>query len=138
MNILSKLAITILLLRTFGESDISLRVTRSAPPVHPLFTVTGGLTVAEVAVEKESGRVLTRILHGEIPFIGTALTSLAHWRFEVPPNAGIARTSVTFLFRPATIHSVKVLVQPVKSWSPTEDAPALPREIHDPGYPAEL
>jgi TonB family protein len=33
------------------------------------------------------------------------------------------------------IHAVKPLPAPVKPWNPLADAPALPREVVDPGYP---
>jgi hypothetical protein len=135
MTLAKPLAALLMALILKGD-DVSLRVVKAAvPPVHPALTISAGLAVVEVEVNEDSAIVLTRILHGETPFINAALTSLAHWRFAAPGSSGRAQTSVTFLFRPPMIHAIKPLTEPVKPWNPLADAPALPKEVVDPGYP---
>jgi TonB family protein len=113
--------------------DLSLRVTRSVPAIHPRNTLAAGLSVIEVELDQATLR--TRVLYGKSPFSTSALNAITQWRFAAPPTATLSRTSVTFLFRPPTIYSVRVLDAPVKPWMPGEDSSALPQQVIDPGYP---
>ena len=117
------------------QGDVSLRVEHAQPPVHPVNTLATGLVVTEIEIERVSGRIQTRVLCGEPPFVAAALEALAHWRFIIPSDSDIGRTSVTFLFRPAAIYSVNIGATTTWPWKLDSDYPPLPQQIIDPGYP---
>ena len=125
-------AVALLLL---DQQDVQLRVQRVEPPAHPVKTLATGLVVVEIDIERITGKVQTRVLSGESPFVPSPLEALRQWRFVVPPDTDIGRTSVTFLFRPPAIYSVKVGATAIRPWDPNEDFPPLPQEVIDPGYP---
>lgn len=118
------------------EQDSSLRLERAVPPAHPVNTVTSGVAVVEIELERATDLLKTRMLYGESPFMPRALNALKQWRFKVPDELPIARTSVTFLFRPPAFYLLEPLTTPVSPWTPGKDAPALPQQVVDPGYPA--
>jgi TonB family protein len=130
----NKLLVVVALLSLAGQEG-SMRVQRVEPPAHPVNTVATGLVVVEIYIERTTGEIQTRMLHGESPFALSALEALKQWRFVAPPEPDIGRTSVTFLFRPPSIYSVKIGATAIWPWDPSLDFPALPQEIIDPGYP---
>jgi TonB family protein len=94
-----------------------------------------GLVVAEVEIEPISGKMQTRVLCGEPPFVASAEEALKQWRFILAPETDIGRTSVTFLFRPPAMYSVKIGTTATWPWDLDGDFPALPQQVIDPGYP---
>ena len=116
--------------------DLSLQLDRAVPPVHPVNTQSLGMAVVEIQVNSTTGALDTRVLYGEAPFVTSALKALKQWRFHAPAGAEVSRTSVTFLFRPPAVYSLKPGSTLVRPWMPGEDWPALPQEVIDPGYPA--
>jgi TonB family protein len=118
------------------ERDLSLRVQHAVAPAHPGHTPAGGLVVAEIVANATTGAVQTRPLHGEPPFLVSALDALMRWRFSTPPGVVPSRTSITFLFRPPALYSVGMPDTVIRPWMPGEDSPAIPQRVIDPGYPA--
>jgi hypothetical protein len=117
------------------QQDMSLRVDRAVSPSHPVRTIAGGVVVIQMDMHGDPEMMATSILEGEVPFVTAAMNALTHWTFSSPPTASVARTSVTFFFRPRSPYPMKVLKKPVSPWSVQEDRPALPIEAIDPGYP---
>ncbi len=117
------------------ESDASLRIQRAVSPVRPAHAGAAGLVVTEVELETATGRLQTRLLHGDYPFTAGALDALRQWRFSPSIEATHSRTSITFLFRPPLTHPVKIETLGVRPWIPGSDSPSLPQQISDPGYP---
>jgi TonB family protein len=117
------------------QRDISVRVERVESPAHPVNTLAAGLVVTEIEIERISGKIQTRVLCGEPLFVASALEALKEWRFIVPSEADIGRTSVTFLFRPPGMYPVKIGATAVCPWNLDADFPALPQHVIDPGYP---
>jgi hypothetical protein len=98
-------------------------------------TLTAGFVVTEIEIERVSERVQTRVLCGEPPFVTSALDALNRWQFVFSPEADVARTSVTFLFRPPLLHPVRIGPMTTWPWNLDQDFPALPQQVVDPGYP---
>jgi TonB family protein len=118
-----------------AQRDIPMRVEHVEGPAHPVNTLAAGVVVAEIEIERISGKMQTRVLCGEPPFVASALEALKQWRFALSAEADIARTSVTFLFRPPAMYAVKVAATAICPWSLDEDFPPLPQQVIDPGYP---
>jgi TonB family protein len=117
------------------QRDLSVRVERVQPPIHPVNTVAAGLVVVEVDIKRTTGETQTRVLCGEPPFLTSAVEALNRWRFIAPADVDIGRTSVTFLFRPPAMYPVRIGAPATWPWSLDEDFPALPQHVIDPGYP---
>ena len=132
---LQHIFLALVALSLLEQGDISLRVQRVEPPAHPVNTLATGLVVVEIDIERTTSKMQTRVLSGESPFVHSALEALERWRFAAPPEADIGRTSVTFLFRPPAIYSVKIGAMALRPWNLDQDFAALPQEIIDPGYP---
>ena len=134
--VIVKLLLTIVLASMLMDGqDMSLRVDRAVTPSHPVRAIAGGVAVIQMDMHGDPEMMATSILEGEVPFVTAAMNALTHWAFSAPPNASVARTSVTFFFRPQSPYPMKVLKKPVSPWSVHEDRPALPIEAIDPGYP---
>ena len=118
-----------------SQRDIPLQVEHVEPPAHPVNTIAPGLVVIEVEIERISGKIQTRVLCGEPPFAASALEALMRWRFSVPRDTDISRTSVSFFFRPPAMYPVKSGAPAVCPWNLDHDFPALPQQVVDPGYP---
>jgi TonB family protein len=117
------------------QRDLSLHVQRAFSPAHPRQTLATGLVVAEIVVNPGTGGVQTRPLHGERPFLISALDSLMRWRFSAASGAVQSRTSITFLFRSPVLYSADLGEIAIRPWMPGEDCPALPQKVIDPRYP---
>jgi hypothetical protein len=117
------------------QRDLSLHVQHAFSPAHPRQTLATGLVVAEIIVNPATGGVQTRALHGERPFLISALDSLMSWRFSPPAGAVHSRTSISFLFRSPVLYSVDLGEIAIRPWMPGEDCPALPQKVIDPSYP---
>jgi TonB family protein len=129
------LVLVLLLSPVADQRDLSLHVQQAASPAHPHRTLATGLVVAEIIVNPATGAVQTRALHGETPFLISALDSLMRWRFSAAPGAVQSRTSITFLFRSPVPYSVELEQTAIRPWMPGEDCPALPQKVIDPLYP---
>jgi TonB family protein len=130
------IALPLLGISLLQDRDLSLRVERSVPPSHPVNTLATGVTVVEIELDGLTGGLKTRPLYGEQPFATSALKALMGWRFALPPEADLARTSITFLFRSPAIYAARIPALAVRPWAPGLDIPALPQEVVDPMYPA--
>jgi TonB family protein len=117
------------------QSDVSLKVRYAGALMPPVHTWTPGLVVTEVIVNQSTGAVQTRPLHGEPPFLSSALDALMQWRFAPPADMVRSRTSITFLFRPPAAYPIAIADSMIRPWMPGEDSPALPQKVIDPGYP---
>lgn len=115
--------------------DLSLRVERSVPPAHPFNTQATGISVIEIELDGITGGLKTRLLYGEPPFVTPALNALMGWKFALPLNTDLSRTSITFLFRSPAIYSARIPTLAIRPWVPGLDAAALPQQVVDPGYP---
>ena len=78
------------------QRDISVRVERVESPAHPVNTLAAGLVVTEIEIERISGKIQTRVLCGEPPFVASALEALKEWRFIVPSEAESAARASRF------------------------------------------
>ena len=56
------------------------------------------------------------------------------WRFSLPPDVVRPRTSITFLFRPPVVYSVRMPETVIRPWMLGDDSPAIPQKVIDPGY----
>ncbi len=129
-------ALPVLGLLLLQQPDPSLLVEHIVIPAHPLNTVATGVSVVEIELNGRTGRQQTRLLYGSSPFVAPGLNALMSWGFALPPEAGTARTSVTFLFRSPAIYAVNIPRIAVKSGGHRSNSPAVPLDILDPGYPA--
>lgn len=111
-----------------------MRVEHARPPVHPVNTLATGLVVVDVEIQ-QTGKIQTRVLRGEPPFVASALKALQGWQFVPAPLGAVKRTSVTFLFRAPFIYGAKVDSGFARPPDLVEEAPALPQQVIDPGYP---
>jgi hypothetical protein len=107
---------------------------KAVPPA-PISTTALGIATVEIRLNSATGALDTRVLHGEGPAVTSALDALRQWRFKVLPGTETARTSVTFVFRPPVLYSLKPVATAVRPWMPAENSPALPQMVTDPGYP---
>jgi hypothetical protein len=130
------LLLTLLVSPAAEQRDISLKVQLAEPPMRPVHVWAPGLAVTEIVVNKTTGGVQTRALHGEPPFLFYVMDALMRWRFSPSPAVVDSRTSITFLFRPPVFYSLDLGNSVIRPWMPGEDAPALPQRVIDPGYPA--
>jgi TonB family protein len=138
MLLLSNLLLVIVALSAVPDQrDVSLRVQRAVEPVRPVHTLATGLVVVEIEIDRMTGALQTRVLHGDSPFVPPALDTLKHWRFSAPPGAVRSRTSITFLFRPPLFRSLNVPAGVIRPWMPGDDSAALPQKVVDPGYPPD-
>lgn len=137
MLIVKRLLVTVALvlipLMALDQRDLSLRADRVVPPRPPVNTINAGLVVIEVDYDHEMFG--TTILEGQSPFLASAMSALEQWTFTIPPGTPVARTSVTFLFRPSSPYAVKIPAGPVKAPPPGSSRAALATAIIDPGYP---
>jgi TonB family protein len=117
------------------QRHLSLNVQHAVSPTHPRRTLATGLVVTEIVVNRATGGVQTRALHGEPPFLIFALDSLMRWRFSPPAGPVHSRTSVTFLFRSSVPYPVDIGETEIRPWMPGADSPALPQEVINPRYP---
>jgi hypothetical protein len=127
--------VPILGLLLLQQQDVSLLLEHATPPNHPLGTQATGISVFEVEIDGRTGTVQTRQLYGRTPFIAPGANALMSWAFAIPPGTSTARTTVTFLFRSPAIYSVPISAPSVRPWAISQDMPALPQEVVDPGYP---
>ena len=135
MLLLKHTLVMVLALWLRGDKDMSLLLERAVPPAHPVNAAALGITTVEIELAKITGALDTRVLYGEGQFVMSAIHALKQWRFKVPAGAEVARTSVTFMFRPPAMYPLNPVATWVRPWMPGEDCPALPQRVIDPGYP---
>lgn len=61
--------------------------------------------------------------------------TLMGWRFALPQDTDLSRTSITFLFRSPAIYSSRIPTLTIRPWAPGLDSAELPQRVVDPGYP---
>jgi hypothetical protein len=130
LNPIGLILVAALVATMWMDRTLDIRVDRVSEPVHPSGTDAGGLVVAEVGFNPSRPGTMTAILAGECPFSTAALNALMKWRFAYSSEG---TTSVTFLFRPRSFHKMEAIEPAIASFS-SQDSPAIPLRITDPGY----
>jgi TonB family protein len=115
------------------QTAVGLRVSEVVAPARPPNAIGSGLVILEVGMGS-GGKPIARVLLGEEPFIQPSMESLRAWQFNGGAGAESAVSTVTFLYRPATIQPVQFSAAGLQPWV-TPTRPAVPRLISDPGYP---